>query len=364
MERPTKGAIGKRLNVSAGVELGDGSRYKGTMMAFRTMSKKAGARMACALFVAAALVGCASSNDMTKALNPDPPGKMYAEADAFMSKGYYDEAAKRFEELDRDHPYATEARRAMVMAAYAYYKGGKYPEAIASARRYTTLHPGSKDAALAHHVIASSYFDQIKDPAHDQTAARRALAELRVVVSRYPESPYARQAENRIRISEDSIAASEMNVGRYYLRKAQYVAAINRFKTVVAEYQTTQHVEEALHRLVEANVALGIIPEAQSAAAVLGYNYPNSKWYKDSFALLQKQGVKPQHSEGSWITQQWKKIAPGGSAPKPAPASQQEPQQPNSPVLEPLPPEREPAVDIPTASTTRSPRPMGLTSLR
>ncbi|MGE0767723.1 MAG: outer membrane protein assembly factor BamD [Hyphomicrobiaceae bacterium] len=337
------------------------------MMAFRTMSIDSCARFAGALAIVAALAGCASSNDITKALNPDPPGKMYAEADTFLSKGYYEEAAKRFEELDRDHPYAPEARRAMVMAAYAYYKAGKHPEAIASARRYTTLHPGSKDAALAHHVVASSYFDEIKDPAHDQTAARRALAELRVLVSRYPDSPYAREAENRIRISQDSIAASEMYIGRYYLRKAQYVAAINRFKTVVAEYQTTQHVEEALHRLVEANVALGIIPEAQSAAAVLGYNFPNSKWYKNSYALLQKEGVKPHQSEGSWIARQWKKIVPGSKAPatpKPEPAAQT-PQPSNAPVLEPLPPEREPQPsDIPTASTTRSTRPLGFSSLQ
>ena len=335
------------------------------MMAFRTMSRNRCTRSACAFIVAAALAGCASSTDMTKALNPDPPGKMYAEADAFLTKHNYEEAAKRFEELDRDHPYAPEARRAMVMAAYSYYKAGKYPEAVASARRFTTLHPGSKDAALAHHVVASSYFDQIKDPAHDQAASRQALKELKVLISRYPESQYARQAENRVRICEDSIAASEMNVGRYYLRKGQYVAAINRFKTVVSEYQTTQHIEEALHRLVEANVALGIIPEAQSAAAVLGYNYPNSKWYKNSYALLQKQGVKPQHSEGSWIAQQWKKIAPGGAkpaAPNPQPESQQ-PAPSGNPVLEPLPPEREPAVDVPTASTNRTPRRMGLMSL-
>lgn len=306
------------------------------------------------------LPGCSSSSsDLTKALNPDPPGKMYAEADAFLAKGYFEEAAKRFEELDRDHPYAPEARRAMVMAAFAYYKAGKHPEAIASARRYTTVHPGTKDAALAHHVIASAYFADIKDPTHDQTAARRALAELKIIVARYPDSPYAKQAENRIRIAEDSIAASEMNVGRYYLKKKQYVAAINRFKTVVSEHQTTQHIEEALHRLVEANVALGILPEAQSAAAVLGYNYPNSTWYQSSYALLGQQGVKPQETAGSWISRQWKTIVPGSapaSAPQPA-------KQPASPPVEPLPPERGPASDIPTASTTRS-RPMGLTAVQ
>jgi outer membrane protein assembly factor BamD len=323
------------------------------------------ARLACALVVGALLGGCASSSDVTKALNPDPPGKMYAEADAFLSKGYYEEAAKRFEELDRDHPYAPEARRAMVMAAYAYLKAGKHPEAIASARRFTTVHPGSKDAALAHHVVASAYFADIKDPTHDQTAARRALAELRIVASRYPDSPYAKQAENRMRIAEDSIAASEMNVGRYYLKKGQYVAAINRFKVVVSEHQTTQHVEEALHRLVEANVALGIIPEAQATAAVLGYNYPASKWYQNSYALLQKQGVKPQQSDGSWITRQWKKIAPGSSTPAAQPKPEPAAQQPGSPVLEPLPPERQaPRSDVPTASTTRPNRPLGLTAIQ
>jgi outer membrane protein assembly factor BamD len=330
------------------------------MMAFGTRSTLRHGAFALALTATVTLAGCStSSNDMTKALNPDPPGKMYAEADAFLAKGNYEEAAKRFEELDRDHPYAPEARRAMVMAAYAYYKGGKQPEAIASARRYTTVHPGTKDAALAHHVIASAYFDDIKDPAHDQTAARRALAELKIIVARYPDSPYAKQAENRIRICEDSIAASEMTIGRYYLQKKQYVAAINRFKTVVTDHQTTQHVEEALHRLVEANLALGIVPEAQSAAAVLGYNYPNSKWYQNSYALLGQQGLKPQETEGSWISRQWKKIVPG-STPKPQPAAQP----PASPPLEPLPPERAPASDIPTASTTKGSRPMGLTSVQ
>ncbi len=329
-----------------------------------------------AAVLAVSLAGCASTNDVTKALNPDPPGKMYAFADALMSKGRHEEAAKKFEDLDRDHPYAPEARRAMVMAAFAYYKAGKYPEAITSGRRYTTLHPGTKDAALAHHVIASSYFAEIKDPAHDQTAARRALAELKIIVTRYPDSPYARQAENRIRISEDSIAASEMHVGRYYLKRGQFVAAINRFKTVVAEYQTTQHVEEALHRLVEANVALGIIPEAQSAAAVLGYNYPRSKWYQDSYALLGGQGVKPQDQQGSWISRQWKNLTPGTNKPavqpaaapaaepqpipqSPAPA-QQSPSKPPPPTVEPLPIERDAAPDLPTASR-KAARPMGLT---
>ncbi len=297
-----------------------------------------------------------SSTDAAKQLNPDPPGKMYADADLMLSKGNYEDAAKKFEDLDRDHPYAPEARRAMVMAGYAYYKAKKYPEAIAAAKRYTTLHPGTKDAALAHHVVASSYFDEIKDPAHDQGAARRALTELKTLATRYPESPYAKQAENRMRIAEDSIAANEMYVGRYYLKKGQHVAAINRFKVIVTEHQTTQHVEEALMRLTEAYLSLGVIPEAQAAAAVLGHNYPQSKWYQSSYALLQKQGLKPEQNSGSWISQQIKKITPG-SAPAKLP--------PNEPTLPPQqgpsapPATRPPAQDVPTASTTRT-RPVGL----
>ena len=247
------------------------------------------------LVVAAALTaaGCSSTSDAAKVLNPDPPGKMYADADSLLNKGAFYDAARKFEDLDRDHPYSPEARRAMVMAAYAYYKGGKYPEAQAAGKRYTTMHPGTKDAALAHHIIASANFDEIKEPQRDQTATRKALAELKLLVQRYPDSPYSKQAINRIRIAEDVLAASEMNVGRYYLKRQNYVGAINRFKTVVAEYQTTAHVEEALYRICEANMTLGIVPEAQAAAAVLGHNFPNSDWYKRAYALLKSGGVSP-----------------------------------------------------------------------
>lgn len=262
-----------------------------------------------------ALGGCASSNDAAKALNPDPPAKMFAEADALLTKGKYEEAAKRFEELDRDHPYAPEARRAIVMAAFAYYKGGKIPEAIASAERYVSLHPGTKDAALAQHIIASSHFDDIKSPNRDQADTRKALADLKALRTRYPDSPYAKDADNRIRIAEDTLAAQEMEVGRYYQQRQNLVGAINRFKAVVTDYQTTAHVEEALYRLVECYIALGITNEAQNAAAVLGHNFPNSVWYKNAYALLQSGGLAPAEDSGSWIAKAWKnfpKLSLGG----------------------------------------------------
>ncbi len=261
-----------------------------------------------AVSLALSLAACASSNDISKALNPDPPGKMYAEADGLLARGKYERAAKRFEDLDRDHPYAPEARRAIVMAAYAYYKAGKTPEAIAAAQRYTTMHPGTKEAALAHHIIASSYFDEMKGPNRDQSTTRKALAELEVLRTRYPDSPYAKEAENRIRIALDTLAGAEMEVGRYYLKQNNYVAAINRFKTVITDYQTTAHVEEALMRLTEAYMALGIKPEAQTAAAVLGHNFPNSKWYKDAYTLLASDGLAPREDTGSWLSQTWKSL--------------------------------------------------------
>lgn len=261
-----------------------------------------------AFCLALSLAACASSNDISKALNPDPPGKMYAEADGLLARGKYERAAKRFEDLDRDHPYAPEARRSIVMAAYAYYKAGKTPEAIASAQRYTTMHPGTKEAALAHHIIASSYFDEMKGPNRDQSTTRKALAELEVLRTRYPDSPYSKDADNRIRIALDTLAGSEMEVGRYYLKQNNYIAAINRFKTVVTEYQTTAHVEEALMRLTEAYMALGIKPEAQTAAAVLGHNFPKSKWYKDAYTLLASDGLAPREDTGSWMSQTWKSL--------------------------------------------------------
>lgn len=256
----------------------------------------------------AVLCGCSSSNDAAKLLNPDPPDKMFAQADGLLARGSWEAAAKRFEDLDRDHPYAPEARRAMVMSAYAYYKAGKYPEAIANARRYTTMHPGTKDAALAHHIIASANFDDIRGPNRDQSSTRKALAELKTLRSRYPDSPYAKDADNRIRIAEDALAASEMEVGRYYLKQKNFVAAINRFKTVVSEHQTTAHVEEALMRLTECYMALGIKQEAQNAAAVLGHNFPNSPWYKDAYALLQSDGLAPREDAGSWLSRAWQSV--------------------------------------------------------
>lgn len=239
-----------------------------------------------------------------------PPDTLYTSADTLLTKRKFDDAAKKFEEVDRDHPYAPQARRAIVMAAYAHYKNGKYEEAIAGAERYLALHPGTAESDLAQHILANSYYDQITGPSRDQAKTRRALEAYEVLVQRYPDSRYAADAQNRIRVTRDLIAANEMTVGRYYLKQNNYVAAINRFRTVVTDFQTTPQVEEALSRLVEAYMAMGIVNEAQTAAAILGHNFPDSKWYKNSYALLNKGGLSPQEDEGSWLSRSWKRIKP------------------------------------------------------
>ncbi|MFT3733227.1 MAG: outer membrane protein assembly factor BamD [Hyphomicrobium sp.] len=255
------------------------------------------------------LAGCGGPKLETSAvLNPDPPSKMYADADAMMSKGNFEDAAQKFEAVDREHPYSPEARKSIVMAAYAYYRGGKSAEAIATAERYVAMHPGTKEAPLAHHIIAQSYFDQMNKSDRDQTASRKALEQLKILKARYPDSEYARDADNQIRICNDSLAAQEMNVGRYYLDRHNYVGAINRFKTVVSDYQTTAHVEEALARLVECYMALGITKEAQNAAAILGHNYPDSRWYKDSYTLLASGGLAPAEDSDSWLSKAWNSV--------------------------------------------------------
>ncbi|MGH6735815.1 MAG: outer membrane protein assembly factor BamD [Methyloceanibacter sp.] len=267
-------------------------------------------RLACLVGLALAtslLAGCGSLfGSKPEIVNNDPPNVIYGKAEALIDKGDYKEAAREYEQVDINHPYSQEARRAIVMAAYAYYKAGQYDDAVSAADRYLTLHPGTKESDLAQNVIGMSYYDQILDPKRDQTYARRSLSAYDTLLQRYPDSRYAPEATNRARILRDLLAASEMQVGRYYLRKNNFLAAINRFRTVVTDYQTTEQVEEALMRLTEAYMALGIVNEAQTAAAVLGHNFPDSQWYKHAYSLLGKRGLAPQEHEGSWITRTWR----------------------------------------------------------
>ena len=179
---------------------------------------------------------------------------------------------------------------------------------MAAARRYLAVHPGTKDAAQAQDIVATAYFDRMSTPSRDQGETKKAIQEMEALVRRYPDSEYAGETKRRIKLAQDTLAASEMNVGRYWQKKGNYLAAVNRFKTVVTDYQQTAHVEESLMRLTECYLALGIVTEAQTAAAILGRNYPESQWYKDAYALLQQSGSQPREDSGSWMSRSWKKV--------------------------------------------------------
>jgi outer membrane protein assembly factor BamD len=233
----------------------------------------------------------------------EPADRIYNEGLYFLNvKRDTKAAAKRFEEVDRQHPYSEWARKSLIMSAYAYYEAGAYEDSINSARRYIQLHPGSPDAAYAQFLIGSSYFDQIREVSRDQERTERAIASLDEVVRKYPSSEYAVSAKRKIEIARDQLAGHQMMIGRYYMERRDYTGAINRFKNVVTRYQTTRHVEEALLRLTEAYMALGVVGEAQTSAAVLGHNFPDSRWYKDAFALLNERGLAPSENKGSWIS--------------------------------------------------------------
>ena len=220
-------------------------------------------------------------------------------------------AAKKFEEVDREHPYSDWARKSLLMSSFAYYQAADYDDCIGSATRYVTLHPGSPDAAYAQFLIASSQYDQIPDVSRDQDRTQKAIAALDEVVRKYPDSEYATRAKVKLQAARDQLAGKEMSVGRYYMQQRDYTAAINRFKTVVTQYQTTREVEEALYRLTEAYMAIGIVSEAQTAAAVLGHNFPDSRWYKDAYNLVKSGGVEPSENQGSWISRAFKKMGLG-----------------------------------------------------
>jgi outer membrane protein assembly factor BamD len=259
---------------------------------------------------AAAGVGESVSPDMSAADKTEPVADLYNKGLQKLKEGQYKAAAKQFQEVERQHPYSGLATKAILMGAFAQYQRNGYEEAIAAAQRFITLHPGHKDVAYAYYLVALSHYERIMDVKRDQSVTENALAALEEVVRRFPETNYARDAEAKAVLARDLLAAKEMEVGRYYLRKRAYVASINRFKTVVEKYQTTSQAPEALYRLTEAYYALGVQSEAQTAAAVLGFNYPNSQWYKDAYSLLESGGIAPQENRESWISRAVRAVTP------------------------------------------------------
>jgi len=261
-------------------------------------------------FAIAPLIGCSMLNKDTDDYVPDDPAdKLYNEGLFLLNdKQDYKEAAKKFDEVDRQNPYSDWARKSLLMAAYANYQAEEYTDCINAAKRYVTLHPGSPDAAYAQYLIGSSYYDQILDVTRDQDRADKAINAFEEVVRKYPDSEYAASSKKKIDMARDQLAGKEMEVGRFYLQKRDFTGAINRFKVVVTQYQTTRHVEEALERLTEAYISIGIVTEAQTAAAVLGHNFPDSPWYQDAYKLVRSAGVEPNEDTGSWISRAFKKV--------------------------------------------------------
>ncbi|MBM1173932.1 outer membrane protein assembly factor BamD [Microvirga arabica] len=237
-----------------------------------------------------------------------PAEEIYNDGLARVQKGDFDGAVTKFSSLDKQYPYTDWARKGLIMEAYANYEGGFYDEAITASRRYLQSYPNTSDAAYAQYLMASSYYDQIPDITRDQEKSERAILALQELVQRYPNSEYVSDARKKIQVASDQLAGKELEVGRFYLQKRNYAGAINRFRTVVARYQTTRHVEEALQRLTEAYMAMGIVGEAQTAAAVLGHNFPDSPWYKDAHALLTRGGVEPREDSQSWISKAFRGV--------------------------------------------------------
>jgi outer membrane protein assembly factor BamD len=263
------------------------------------------------------LAACSSftdlfSKDEDKEYLEEPADKLYNEGLFLLNdKGETKGAAKKFEEVDRQHPYSDWARKALIMSAFAYYQDGDYDNAVTAAKRYILLHPGSADAAYAQFLIGSSYFDRISDITRDQDRTEKAITELQEVVRKYPGTEYAIAAKRKIEIARDQLAGKEVAIGRWYMQRRDYTGAINRFKVVVTRYQTTRHVEEALMRLTEAYMTLGIVDEAQTSAAVLGHNFPDSPWYQDAYNLMKSRGLEPSENKNSWISQAFKKFGLG-----------------------------------------------------
>jgi outer membrane protein assembly factor BamD len=277
-------------------------RWRGTI---RDMSLTRILRFAALALLAGWLAAC-STVDKNAIPADEPADVLYNQGLTLLNQQEFKDAAKKFEEVDRQHPYSEWGRKSLLMQSFAYYSGGMFDEAIIAGKRYISLHPGNSDAAYAQYLVASAYFDQIPDVNRDQARTRKAVDALAEVARKFPDTEYAESAKQKIQIARDNLAGKEMAIGRFYMERRNFIGAINRFKTVVTQYQTTRHVEEALMRLTECYMALGITGEAQTAAAVLGHNFPNSPWYQDAYKLVSSGGAEPRENKDSWLSKLFK----------------------------------------------------------
>ncbi|WP_404403104.1 outer membrane protein assembly factor BamD [Pelagibacterium halotolerans] len=262
-----------------------------------------GIRLALAALLVTLVAACSGGGFFSKPVEPIiPADELYDDAVGHMEANRYVSAIEDLEKLERQHPYSDYNERAKVMITFANFRIGRFEEAALAADRFLALYPQSSEAPYILFLKGSSYFQQIPDATRDQTFAADTIDTFELLISSYPNSRYAEEAKPMMVIARDQLAAKEMSVGRYYLGHGDYAAAINRFRAVVEDHQQSTHVEEALYRLVEAYLSLGLIGEAQTAAAVLGTNYPSGEWYGRAFTLLQEKGLSPQMVEGNWLS--------------------------------------------------------------
>jgi outer membrane protein assembly factor BamD len=252
------------------------------------------------------LAACGTTQEKT--IPDQAPEVLFNRAMSSLEGGDATEAIKYFDEVDRQHPYSVWANKAQLMSAFALYASNKYEPAISALDRFIQLHPGSRDAPYAYYLKALCYYERITDVTRDQEITEQALKSLQDVIRRFPDSQYARDSQIKIDLTRDHLAGKEMEIGRFYMKRNQYLAAINRFRRVVENYQTTDQVPEALERLTEAYLAIGLTEEAQDAAAVLGYNFPGSQWYSDAYKLLASANLEPQESQTSWLGKVWNSV--------------------------------------------------------
>ena len=258
-----------------------------------------GLRIALAVSLMAGVSACSSKDEDTYVARDVEV--LYTVAFERLERRQFKLAAALFDEVERQHPYSVWARRAQLMSSYAYYQANDYEDAILAAERFLALHPGNSAAPYAYYLIAICHYEQITDVGRDQKTTEQALGALREVVRRFPETEYARDAQLKIDLTRDHLAGKEMEVGRFYQNQNQFLSGLGRYRKVVEQFETTSHVPEALHRLVEIYLSLGITEEAQAAAAVLGYNFPDSKWYRYSYKLLTDLNLEPVLTEDSWL---------------------------------------------------------------